>query len=62
MFAKARQSEMDLAALGERLAARKEELMGSENSTDEETSRGSRGSSATRHEGALTRLARRFGS
>jgi len=30
MFAKARQAKMDLAALGERLAARKAELMGSE--------------------------------
>ncbi len=32
MFAKARQSDMDLMELGERLAARKAELMGEEDS------------------------------
>jgi len=41
MFAKARQSDMNLAALGEQLAARKSELM-SESESDEPRSRRSR--------------------
>ena len=64
MFAKARQSDMDLGEIGERLASRKQELMGSEdNSDDGDTARGPRGSAGGRkQEAALTRAARRFGS
>jgi len=61
MFAKARQSDMDLKALGEQLAARKAELMGESDSADsEETTRGRRGQTSGRaQEGTLSRLARR---
>jgi hemerythrin superfamily protein len=61
LFAKARQSEMDLQALGEQLASRKAELMGeSESPEADEPSRGRRGASAGRgQEGALSRLAKR---
>jgi len=61
MFAKARQSDMDLKALGEQLAARKAELMSESDSADsEETTRGRRGQTSGRaQEGTLSRLARR---
>jgi hemerythrin superfamily protein len=56
MFAKARDSDMDLKALGERLAARKAQVMGSgEADEDTETRRRPRES-----QGAITRLAKRM--
>ena len=54
MFAKARQSDMDLKELGERLAARKEELMGEEDNTRE--SRAARGNRKSTYKGAGTML------
>ncbi len=50
MFAKARQSSMDLSALGEQLASRKEELMGSEDDSGDSggSSRGARGGANSR--------------
>ncbi len=61
MFAKARQSEMDLGAIGERLASRKEQLTRSEDSSDDgDTSREPRGSAGSRkQESAIARLAKR---
>jgi hypothetical protein len=59
MFAKARQSDMDLKALGEQLAARKAQLMGSGES-DEDSDTRRRGSSSRESAGAMTRLARRM--
>ena len=53
MFAKARQSDMDLNALGEQLAARKEELMASSGSTYRSAARSSAAP------GVIGRLARR---
>jgi hypothetical protein len=58
MFAKARQSEMDLQALGESLAARKSQLMSGEDSEQEAPRGRRRGTSA--EEGLPARLARRF--
>jgi hemerythrin superfamily protein len=57
MFAKARQSEMDLKALGERLAARKAQIMSGE-SHEEETGTRSRRSSTGR-EASLQAYVRR---
>jgi hemerythrin superfamily protein len=54
MFAKARQSDLDLKELGERLAARKEELMGEEDNTRE--SRSARGNRKSTYKGAGTML------
>jgi hypothetical protein len=62
MFAKARQSDMDLQALGEQLAARKARLMGSESEADEgnSTSRSPRGvAGEARREGLFRASARR---
>jgi hypothetical protein len=53
MFAKAKQAKMDLGALGERLAARKAELMGSEGQTVRAQARRSRDA------GVFARLATR---
>src|SRR6185312_8280076 len=58
MFAKARESTMDLNALGERLAARKAQLMGSAEA-DEETSTRRSARSSAHDPGAMARLARR---
>jgi hypothetical protein len=61
MFAKARQSDMDLKALGESLSARKAELMGGETGDEESTSKqGARAPAAQR--GLVARIARRFRS
>jgi len=46
MFAKARQSQMDLQSLGEQLAQRKAQLMGGESPDEERSGRGSRTPSA----------------
>jgi hemerythrin superfamily protein len=54
MFAKARQSDMDLKELGERLAARKAELMNEAGNTGE--ARSSRGSRKSTYKGAGTML------
>jgi hypothetical protein len=64
MFAKARQSDMDLGEIGERLASRKQELMGSEDNSDEgDTARRSRASAGSgKQDGAPARSAKRFGS
>jgi len=59
MFAKARQSDMDLQALGQQLAARKAELMGENESADPDESPRSRRAPARDQEGTLSRLARR---
>jgi hemerythrin superfamily protein len=59
MFGKARQSDMDLNALGEQLAARKAQLMGA-GDADEDTEPRRRASSSRESAGAMTRLARRM--
>jgi hypothetical protein len=59
MFAKARQSDMDLKALGEQLAARKAQLMGGGES-DEESGMRRRVSSSTPAHGSMARLAKRM--
>jgi hemerythrin superfamily protein len=59
MFAKAREADMDLDALGEQLAARKAQLMGGADAEEEMSTRRSARSSAQDH-GAMTRLARRM--
>jgi hemerythrin superfamily protein len=56
MFAKARQSEMDLAALGEQLAARKAELMG--NGEPADGTNASRRARSTQPPRTVARLAR----
>jgi Hemerythrin HHE cation binding domain len=61
MFAKARKSDLDLKALGEKLAARKADLMGGEAEEEEPASRRSgqsRGNPA-RSSGLMSRLAKR---
>jgi hemerythrin superfamily protein len=58
MFAKARQSDMDLKALGEKLFARKAQLMNGE--SDEEPGMRRRTSSSTPAHGSMARLARRM--
>ena len=58
MFAKARESDMDLKALGEQLAARKAQLMGGGES-DEDTGMRRRMGSSTPAHGSMARLARR---
>jgi hemerythrin superfamily protein len=58
MFAKAREADMDLKGLGERLAARKAQLMGSDE--DEESGAGRRGRAGTpRGDSVVPRMARR---
>jgi hemerythrin superfamily protein len=59
MFAKARESEMDLKALGESLAARKAALMGNEDEEDAAPSRRGRGAAAG-VDGVVSRIARRM--
>jgi hemerythrin superfamily protein len=59
MFGKARQSDMDLKALGEQLAARKAQLMGS-GGADEEPGMRRRASSSTATHSSMARLARRM--
>jgi len=59
MFAKARESDMDLNALGEQLAARKSHLMGGADMEEETTTRrGTRSSSQP--QGTVARFARRM--
>jgi hemerythrin superfamily protein len=63
MFAKARQSDMDLQGLGEQLASRKAQLMSESDQSDDEPVRGSRSSAAGRaEEGSISRFARRGGA
>ena len=61
MFAKARQSDMDLAGLGQRLASRKAELTGMMEAGEEEPASRSTGSSSAnrRSSGGVARLAKR---
>jgi hemerythrin superfamily protein len=59
MFGKARQSDMDLKALGEQLATRKAQLMGG-GEADEDTDTRRRANSSRESAGAMTRLARRM--
>jgi len=54
MFAKARESDMDLKALGEQLAARKQELMGEASPSQRAAARGSK------EQGVLGRVAQRM--
>jgi hypothetical protein len=54
MFAKARESDMDLKALGEQLAARKQELMGEASTSQRAAARRSK------EQGVLGRLAQRI--
>jgi hemerythrin superfamily protein len=61
MFAKARQSDMDLKGLGESLAARKAELMSGETSEDAPASKRRVGESST-EKGLIARVAKRFRS
>jgi hemerythrin superfamily protein len=61
MFAKARQSDMDLKGLGESLAARKAELMSGETSEDALASKRRAGESST-EKGLIARVAKRFRS
>lgn len=58
MFAKARRSDMDLAALGEQLEARKAEIMG-EDAGDDRTASMSRPRSATERTAAAARMRER---
>src|SRR5262245_9834473 len=59
MFAKARESDMDLNALGQQLAARKSQLMGDADAEEEpSTRRGTR--SGSQDHGAMVRFARRM--
>ena len=57
MFAKARASDMDLIAIGERLASRKAQLMGVADTDEDSPRRGSRSSS--QNQGVMARLAKR---
>ena len=59
MFAKARQSRMDLETLGAQLQARKSELMGEASDEDEATAAQSR-TSRTIEGGVISRVARRL--
>ena len=60
MFAKARQSDMDLAGLGQRLASRKAELTGMKGAGEEEpASRSAVPLSANRRSSVVARLAKR---
>jgi hypothetical protein len=61
MFAKARQSDMDLKGLGESLSARKAELMGGETGDEELASKRGAGRSPAER-GLVTRIAKRFRS
>ncbi len=58
MFAKARGADMDLKSLGEQLAARKAQLMGSAEA-DEDTSSPRAARSSPQRSGVMARLARR---
>jgi hemerythrin superfamily protein len=60
MFAKARQSDMDLKALGEQLAARKAQVMSGAHTDEEETSTRSRRNSGGREAGLMARASRRL--
>jgi hemerythrin superfamily protein len=61
MFGEARNADMDLKALGEQLAARKAQLMGTgEADEDTTTETRRRGSSSRESAGAMARLARRM--
>jgi hemerythrin superfamily protein len=60
MFAKARQSDMDLKALGESLSGRKAELMSGATSEDEPTFK--RGAGKPMGKGLVARIAKRFRS
>jgi hypothetical protein len=60
MFAKARQSDMDLKALGEQLAARKAQVMSGIHTDEEETSTRSRRNSGGREAGLMARATRRL--
>jgi hypothetical protein len=59
MFAKAREADMDLKGLGEQLATRKAQLMGS-GDADEDTDTRRRSSSSRDSQGSVARLARRM--
>jgi hemerythrin superfamily protein len=59
MFAKAREADMDLEALGEQLASRKAQLMGGAEAEEESSNRRA-ARSATQDQGAMSRLARRM--
>jgi hypothetical protein len=59
MFAKAREADMDLKALGERLAMRKAQLMGT-GDMDDDTDTRRRGSASRDSQGTVARLARRM--
>ena len=59
MFGKARESDMDLKALGEQLAARKAQLMGG-GEPDEDSGTRRRMSSSTPAHGPMARLAKRM--
>ena len=59
MFAKARQSRLDLDATGERLSSRKSQLMESEDNSDDGTGRSQGGTTSRKQEGAIARLAKR---
>jgi hypothetical protein len=59
MFAKAREADMDLKGLGEQLAMRKAQLMGT-GDMDEDTDARRRGSSSRDSQGSMARLARRM--
>jgi hypothetical protein len=61
MFAKARQSDMDLKSLGESLSARKAELMSGEKSDDEPAPKRRTGAPSTER-GFAARIAKRFRS
>jgi hypothetical protein len=61
MFAKARQSDMDLKGLGESLSARKAELMSGETSDDEPAAKRGAGK-PSREKGLVARIAKRFRS
>ena len=58
MFAKARESEMDLDTLGQQLAARKTDLMGEEPDGESSTGQRSRSRSTNRQERGVARTAR----
>ena len=59
MFAKARQSKLDLDATGKRLSSRKSQLMESEDNSDDGTGRSRGGTTSRKQEGAIARLAKR---
>lgn len=58
MFAKARQSQMDLEALGAQLRARKNELMGE--APDEDETSATKSGTNRKDEGVISRVARRL--